>query len=84
MHPVVTPQVCFIAPIDFCVELHLVDGTFCENYSHFIPKWLQPNSFGEMCFLKSYKKIQKNPILKNFESILYLKSGSMPLIRAFN
>ena len=51
---------CFIAPIDYCVELSLVDKTFCENCSHFIWKWFQPNSFGEMCFLEeSYEKMQK-------------------------
>ena len=25
--------------------------TFCENCSHFMLKWFQPNSFGEVCFL---------------------------------
>ena len=56
--------VCFIAPIDFCVALSLVDETFCENGS-FILKWFQPNSFGEMCFLEeSCEKMKKIQILK--------------------
>ena len=34
-----------------------------------------------MSFLEeSYKKVQKIPILKFFESALYMKSVSMPLI----
>ena len=37
--------VCFIAPIDYCVEWSLVQ-TFCENCSHFILKWFPTNSFG--------------------------------------
>ena len=38
---------------------------FCENCSHFILKWFQPNSFGEMCFLEGrYEKMQKIQILK--------------------
>ena len=49
--------VCFIAPIDFCVEWSLVDESFCENCSYFILKWFQPSSFWEMCFLdESYEK----------------------------
>ena len=72
--------VCFIAPIDYCVELHLVDKTFCETCSHFILKGFQCNFFGEMCFLEeSYEKMQKNSNFDNFESVLYSKSGSMPL-----
>ena len=39
--------------------------TFCENCSHFILIWFQPNSFGEMCFLeKNYGNMQKIQILK--------------------
>ena len=38
---------------------------FCENCSHFILKWFQPNSFGELCFLEeSYWNMQKIQILK--------------------
>ena len=48
--PVMHDYVCFIAPIDYCVELILVDKTFCENCSQIILKWLQPNSFWEMYF----------------------------------
>ena len=55
----------FIAPIDYCVELSLVDRTFCENCSHFILKRLQPNSFVEMGFSEeSYINIQKIQILR--------------------
>ena len=28
--------VCFIAPIDYRIELSLVDEIFCENCSHFV------------------------------------------------
>ena len=48
--------VCYIAPKDNC----LVDETFCEYCSHFILKWFQPNSFGEMSFLElSRRKCKK-------------------------
>ena len=30
--------VCFIVPIDYCVEQSLVYETFCENCSHFVLK----------------------------------------------
>ena len=53
----------------------ITDDNFCENCSHFILKWFQLNSFGEMWFLEdSYKYMQKIPILKT----LYMKSGRMP------
>ena len=66
LHFQVMHDVCFTAPTDdpYCVDLSLVDKTFCENCSHFILKWLQPNSFGEMCFLESYEKMHKIQILK--------------------
>ena len=57
--------ICFIASIDYCVKYSLVYENFCENCSHFILKWFQPNSFGEVCFLEeSYKNMQKIHILK--------------------
>ena len=59
--------VCFIASIDYCVDLSLIHKTFCENDSHLILKWFQPtsNSFGEVCFLEeSYEDMQKNQILQ--------------------
>ena len=57
--------VCFIASIDYCVEESLVYETFCENCSHFILKWFQPNSFGEVCFLEEiYENMQRIQILK--------------------
>ena len=63
-------MLCFIAP--YCVELSFVDKTFCENCSHFILKWFQLNSFGEMCILKeSYKNMQKFMILKIWKCLLY-------------
>ena len=50
-----------------------------KNYSLFIQKWFQPNSFGEVSFLEeSYENMQKIQILK-IESALYSTSGSMPL-----
>ena len=53
--------VCFIAPIDYCVELSLMFETFCESCSHFRLKWFQPNSFGEVCFWEkmSYENMKK-------------------------
>ena len=69
--------VCFIAPIDL--------ETFYENCSHFILKWFQPNSFGELCFVEmGYGNMQKIPIFENFESALYSTSASMPLMGDFN
>ena len=39
--------------------------TFRENCFHFILKWFQPNSFGELCFLQeSYGNMQKIQILR--------------------
>ena len=53
---------------------------FCENCSHFILKWFQPNSFGEVCFFRGeIQKYAKNSNFDNFESALYSKSVSMPL-----
>ena len=46
-------------PIDYCDELSLVNETFCENCSHFLLKWLQPNSLEEL-----RKDEKKNQILK--------------------
>ena len=64
--------VCFIAPIDYFVELSLVYETFCENCSHFILKWFQPNSFGELCFLEdSYRNMQKFKYFNFWESPLF-------------
>ena len=38
---------------------------FCENCSHFILKWFQPNSFGKVCFYRvHHKHMQKIHILK--------------------
>ena len=72
--------VCFIAPIDHCVELSLVDETFCENCSYFILKWFQPKSFcGNVLLRGELQKYAKNSNFDNFESTLYTKSGSMPL-----
>ena len=46
--------------------------TFCENCSHFVLKWFQSNTFGEMCFLEeSYENMQKNQILKFWERPLF-------------
>ena len=57
--------VCFIAPIDYCVKEILVYENFCVNCSHFILKWFQPNSFGEVYFLEeSYENMQILKILR--------------------
>ena len=56
--------VCFIAPIDYCVEWSFMYKTFCENCSHFILKWFQVYSFVEVCFLEeSYENTQEIQIL---------------------
>ena len=60
---------CFIAPIDFCVEESLVDETVRKHCSYFILKWFQPNSFGlgEVYLLEeSYENMQKIQILEKF------------------
>ena len=72
--------VCFIAPIDYCVEYSLVYEIFCENCAHFILKWFQANYFGELWFLwGELRKYTTNSNFKNFESALYSTSVSMPL-----
>ena len=82
---VIHDYLCFIAPIDYCVKFCLVDETFCQNCYHFVLKWLQPYSCGEMCFLEeSYKNFFKNSNFDNFESALYSKSGRMPLCLFYN
>ena len=57
--------VWFIAPIDYCVELILVYET-CENCSHFLLKWFQPNSFEE--FRGELQKYAKNSNVENFRA----------------
>ena len=42
--------VVFHCYIDFWVKLNIVNDNLCENCCHFTLKWLQLNSFGEMCF----------------------------------
>ena len=57
--------VCFIAPIDFCVELSLIDKTFCKIVLISYWKDFSLIPMGEMCFLQeSFEKILKNQILK--------------------
>ena len=64
--------VYFIDPIDYCVEKVLCPRLFFENCSHFILKWFQPNSFGEMCFLEECTtNIKKIHILKFWECPLF-------------
>ena len=65
--------VCFIVPIDYCVEKSLMYETLCENCSHFILKWFQPNSFEEECFLEESDK--------NMQKIQFLKMVRSPSIR---
>ena len=46
--------------------------TFCENCSHFILKWFQPDSFGEVCFLEeSYENMQKFKFWKFWDRPLF-------------
>ena len=71
--------VCFIVPIDYRVEQSLVYETFCENCSHFILEWFQPNSFEEVCFLEeSNENMPKKSTFNIFESALYSTSVSLP------
>ena len=63
---------------DMCVSLRpqttVLNKVSCtrlsvKNCSHFILKWFQPNSFGELCFLEeSYGNMQKIQILKNLRA----------------
>ena len=55
---------------------------YANDCSNFIKKWLQPNSFGEMCYLDSEETFNRCDKFKfdNFESALYMKSVSMPII----
>ena len=74
----------FIALTDSCVELSLVDKTFCENRLHFLLTWLQPNSFGEIFFLEEsyiYEKMQKKiKFWKLWEHRLFkIRKYCMPL-----
>ena len=48
-----------IVPIEHCVELILVDETLCKIGHHFIKKWFQPNSYGEMCYVGAASNIYK-------------------------
>ena len=66
---------CFSLLEDECVELSLIDETFCENCSSAqFPFW-------GMCFLeKIYEKnAKKKSNFENFESTPFSKSGTMPL-----
>ena len=72
-------NVCFIAPIDYCAELSLIDKTFCENYFHFILKWFQqPNSFEE-----SYKKMAKIQIMKLLRAPLEIREFAFKFVPEF-
>ena len=51
----------------------------CENCSHFMLKWFQPNSFEEVCFLEEIYENMQTSSFENFESALYSTSGGMPL-----
>ena len=55
--------VCFIAPIDNCVELSLVDEIFCENL---LLKWFQLKFLWGNVFLRGelHEMMQKIQILK--------------------
>ena len=69
--------------IDYCVEFIVIDDNLCENSSHSPLKWFQLNSFGEMCLLEeNFEQMQKKKKKMNFEkfeSVLHMKSLSMPL-----
>ena len=54
-----------------CVSL-LCTRISVKNCSHFILKWFQPNSFGELCFLEeSYGNIQKENFWKFWQRPLF-------------
>ena len=80
---VINDYVHWHCSIDFFVKSSLIDETLSENYFYFtlIMKWFLLNSFGEMCFLEEeLQKDAKKSKFDNFESALYMKSGSMPLM----
>ena len=64
--------VCFITPIDFCVE------TFCENCSQFHTEMISGLFLWGSVLLRQELNA-KNSNFENFESALYSTSGSMPL-----
>ena len=75
---------------DYCSWFHrlcgliIIGDNFSENCCNFIFKKnnFQPNSFSvEMCFIEErYKKMgKKKSNFDNFESVFFMKSGSMPL-----
>ena len=46
----------------------------------FHTEMIQPYSFEEVCFLEeSYENMQKKSNFENFESALYLTSGTLPV-----
>ena len=65
--------------IDYCVKWILGHENSWENCPCFTLKWFLFNSFGEMGFKGGAINRCKNSKFWNFDSTLYLKSGSMPL-----
>ena len=73
--------VSFCSMMDYCVELITVDDHFCEYCSNFMLKLFQSTFLlgnvllrGELKFTDATKSN-----FENFESALYMKSGSVPL-----
>ena len=56
---------------------------FAENGYDFIRKWFLLNPWGNVLFGEKLHIDAKNSNFKNFESTLYMKSGSMPLRTSF-
>ena len=74
------PILCFQVMYDYVLVtapqttvLHKVSSMrLSVNCSHFLPKWLQLNSFGEMCFLEgNYQNMQKKSNFKISEHPLF-------------
>ena len=61
-------KLCMILCISLLPYITVLNKVFCENCSHFILKWFQPNLCGEVCFLEECTtKMQKIHILKFWE-----------------
>ena len=68
----------------FSSQMRLIaypDHKITHNYSHFILKWFQPNSFGEVCFSEEiYENMQEIQFFIKFWEHPLSDIRSMPLI----
>ena len=67
--------------IDYCVKLSLVDETLCQKWFSFHKEMISALFLWGNVLLRGELQIDaNNSNFKNFESAMYMKSGSMPLI----